>query len=118
MSHIALMSRNGSAPKRQAYLQQSVQTFFGELSWEGVQAPPPPTTSVSLDSLEQLDQLASPTPGLESVGTFFERFPWDGQPMIGAPVSDPGISLDAAVSLSEDSEGGDDMTLDAFSDLF
>ncbi|MEO1591193.1 MAG: hypothetical protein AAFU71_07880 [Cyanobacteria bacterium J06632_22] len=117
MSHIALLSRNGSSPKRQAYLQQSVQTFFGELSWEGVQTPPAPAVSaVSLDSLEQLDQLASPTPGLESVGTFFERFPWDGQPMIGAPVSDPGISLDAAVSSGNGDV--DDMTLDAFSDLF
>ena len=116
MSNIALLSRNGSRPKRQEYLQQSVASFFGELSWDGVQAQPPtPPSVISPDSLEQLAPLTS---GLESVGTFFERFPWEGQPAIGAPVSNPGISLDAAVSRAGDDSDGDDMTLDAFSELF
>lgn len=116
MSQIALLSRNGSAPKRQTYLQQTVQDFFGEMSWEGVQAPAPAKPSRTLDSPAQLDQLASPKPGLETVGAFFDRFPWDGQPMIGGPVEDPGISLDTAVDGGSDEL--DDMTLDAFSDLF
>ncbi|MEO0541371.1 MAG: hypothetical protein AAFZ80_10975 [Cyanobacteria bacterium P01_A01_bin.105] len=118
MSRIALLSRNGSAPKRQGYLEQTVQAFFSDLSWEGVQAAPPaPATTPPLDSPAQLDQLASPKPGLEAVGTFFEQFPWDGQPAIGAPVEEPGISLDAVIP-DVGSEGLDDLTLDAFSDLF
>jgi len=46
MSQIALLSRNGSAPKRQTYLQQTVQDFFGDMSWEGVQVPAPPNLRV------------------------------------------------------------------------
>lgn len=140
MSQTALLSRNGSAPKQQEYLQNTVQAFFEDFNWEGVEASKPQATSpVIPDSAEDLfaDFGADLDTGLEpnqvqplseelvepvdvktskvSVEAFFQAFPWEGHPTIAAPVT-PDVSVDILPNLESEEEN--DLTLDAFSDLF
>jgi hypothetical protein len=91
MSSMTLLQRNGAASgmKESSWLQQSVQTFFLTVNWEGrVLAPPPP----EIDDVTALFPEDSPTPVPSRlsltmrVGDYFAAIPWDGIPIIAAPI--------------------------------
>jgi hypothetical protein len=140
MSPMALRSQNGSASQQQAWLQTTVQDFFGNFNWEGLTPSEPIPTPSSADLFagfaadfgadsggigievghapEGSTALTPPIPlntSTLSVSLFFSTFPWEGQPVIGTPTN-PAQSIERLSNL--EAENTDDLTLDAFSDLF
>lgn len=105
MSSFAFTQQNGSGIPSQAWLQDSVRTFFETLAWDGRQLIP---VTSSLDSVSSSAESAMTM----RVGSFFSSIPWEGQPTIAAPVA----PLEMQVEMEKPS--GDSLTLDAFSDLF
>lgn len=104
IANTATPNRNGTGPHSPAepWRRQSVRQFFESVSWEGLQ-------------LQHVNvQASSPSPSLRmsmSVQAFFDAFPWEGSPEIAmpmAPLSQP----------SEPVVEDDNLTLDAFSELF
>ncbi|MEO0826444.1 MAG: hypothetical protein AAFW84_08010 [Cyanobacteria bacterium J06635_15] len=89
-----------------SWLQQSVRQCFASYNWEGRAQPEALVGSDPIVSGEALPPLSFQL----SVQQFFSQFPWEGTPEIAVPVSPLGVK--AAT------EEADDLTLDAFSDLF
>lgn len=98
-------SGNGSSKGNPSpsWLQDSVRTFFTALNWDGhalsVMTSPgqhSPTGEVSMTM---------------PVSVFFGTIPWEGQPIIAAPVAPLEMQSDRP-------EVAESLTLDAFSDLF
>lgn len=90
----------------QPWLQQSVRQCFAGYNWEGrshpVQAAPAANQATS--------RLTVPLSLQLSVHQFFSQFPWEGTPEIAAPMSPLGVQTPV--------EEADDLTLNAFADLF
>jgi hypothetical protein len=94
MSTMTLLQRNGSAKGMQSsgmqpdiWLQQSVQQFFQSVNWEGRVLTPPPAP------VQELEADSAPVPAATnhldltmSVSDYFNAIPWDGVPVIAAPV--------------------------------
>jgi hypothetical protein len=95
---------NGTKTAPQAWLQDSVRTFFERVAWDGR---PLQTVTQAPDSAP-----TSGSPMTLSVGAFFSTIPWEGQPIIAAPVAP------LEMLLEEPAPTSDALTLDAFSDLF
>lgn len=97
---IALGNGNGTHNGvAQAWLQNSVRSFFEQIYWEG--RPPIPDSDAGGGSAMTL-----------TVQDFFASFPWDGQPQVASPLSP--LEFQPQESPPED----DSMTLDDFFDLF
>jgi hypothetical protein len=104
MSHATFPQTNGAtAHSPQAWLNQTVQQFFGAINW----ADHPP-------EMEDLRLVAQPEETqplhLLTVGQFFGAMNWEGR----AVASSPSFAMERVA----DSEGDDALTLDVFSDLF
>ncbi|HEY9736517.1 MAG TPA: hypothetical protein V6D06_09545 [Trichocoleus sp.] len=97
-----LAAANSHGAHNQLWLQASVRSFFESMAWDGRPAVAP---SIGISS-------TSESPMTLTVEAFFAAIPWEGQPVIAAPVAPFELVAEAPVPAS------DDMTLDAFSDLF
>lgn len=101
---MSTLSANGShAAPAQPWLQASVRSFFETMIWDGRPAVVLPAGGSSP---------AGESPMTMTVEAFFSAIPWEGQPVIAAPVAPFELLVDVPEPAS------DDMTLDAFSDLF
>lgn len=102
---MTLASTNGH---RQSVTWQTVtvRDFFSKIAWTGESVREPWT----LDSADEA-VVNNPLDLRLSVGEFFNRFPWDGQPHIAVPVAPLEVQPDLPPP-------EDDLTLDGFSDLF
>ncbi|MGB3517992.1 MAG: hypothetical protein WBA43_16165 [Elainellaceae cyanobacterium] len=89
---MTLVQRNGAAKGMQAssWLQQSVQQFFQDVNWDGrVLAPPPIEDDIGdMTSLFPADAptVSSSFSFTMTVSNYFAAIPWDGVPMIAAPI--------------------------------
>lgn len=102
----SLGSTNGTAQVPHPWVRETVQTFFEGVAWSGTAFQPQPQPGGSSDR--------SGSPMTMAVGDFFGTIPWDGQPIIGVPIS----PLEALPANPSPVQEEDDLTLDGFSDLF
>ncbi len=90
-----------------AIATQSVQQFFGQISWEGVKAAP----QWAVPTEAGMEVVPQPLSKQMSVAQFFSHFLWEGTPTIGAP--------GMAIAPQEDpAPAAEAFTLDDFSSLF
>lgn len=88
------------------WLRETVQAFFEGVNWTGFAPRPAASPGMARPGLATEDPLTM------TVGQFFERVSWEGNPTIGVPIA----PLEAP---SADAESpADDLTLDDFSSLF
>ena len=98
---------NGYTASSTAWQTVSVRDFFGHMPWTGEStAMPVMTTGTEAPSLVEVEGLSLQL----TVGEFFNRFPWNGKPDIGAPI--------APMEIQPDFPTEDSITLDGFADLF
>ncbi|MGP1375336.1 MAG: hypothetical protein ACTS3T_21090 [Almyronema sp.] len=103
------MSLNGFAHQDQAqaiksnWLQQSVRHFFEACAWEGEPFAPP---SSAVTQVHQATHFWS-----HSVSHFWGTFPWEGISEVAAPAA-------VATAVQPEVSEAEELTLDAFSDLF
>ncbi len=89
MSTMTLAQTNGSAKGMQPLLQLTVQEFFQAVNWENK----PPEPEPILQDFDDANLGDSPITGAStelsmamSVHAFFDAVPWDGVPIVAAPV--------------------------------
>jgi hypothetical protein len=102
----SLGSNNGTAHVQQPWLRDTVQAFFEGVAWSG------PAFQHRTQPGGSSERSGSPM--IMAVGDFFGSIPWDGQPVIGLPIS----PLEALPANPSPVQEEDDLTLDGFSDLF
>jgi hypothetical protein len=102
--------RNYSPAPNESWLCLTVEQFFGRQNWQGLAQSPLPQPSPSpVETATVLPPVPTVKPTLErTVQEFFQGFPWEGLPAIGA--------LPKAAPVAEPSEP--EMTLSDLSDLF
>lgn len=101
----AMTATNGHRALLSQWQTLTVRDFFSQLSWTGQ-----PTLNFQIE-----DAAPEPLPIADmrlSVRDFFSRFPWEGSPDIAAPMAPLALQADDLMPPE------DDLTLDAFSDLF
>lgn len=109
MMSSTLADRNGSSHGLNGWLSKSVRLFFEAYNWEGQILTP--VAPENLDVADILGLAQPQTLGLSiSVSQFFANFPWEGSPVIAAPIAPLEIQAEVADESS--------LTLDAFSELF
>ncbi len=119
MNMMTVPHTNGSAKGMQAlWLRSTVEEFFSSVNWDDR-----PIEVVESKALLE-NALASTTHSdvaegahlslslAMSVNAFFDAFPWEGQPMIAAPIPVHNTAL------KEPEDDVNDITLDDFSGLF
>ena len=119
MNMMTVPHTNGSTKGMQKnWLRSTVEEFFSSVNWDDRPIEViEPTQNLEESSTSHSGQSLGTPPrsGLSltmSVSTFFDAFPWEGQPVIAEPLS---VQETAAEEPEEDSN---DITLDDFSGLF
>jgi hypothetical protein len=103
---------------QQRWLKSTVEEFFSSVNWDDrpIEVVTPKTLfdgDSTPDSAEPSGSPAHVSLSLTmSVSEFFDAFPWDGQPIIAAPIPVQETSPD------DPPEDVNDVTLEDFSDLF
>ena len=90
-------------PQGQTLATITIDDFFKQINWSGVESPP-----------ENETELGTDTP-YETVGQFFATFPWQGQGVTPSNPLETGIEDDELEQLMDEE---DVLTLDDLSALF
>jgi hypothetical protein len=110
-SEVNTGERHDSPAPTESWLCLTVEQFFGRQNWQGLAQPtlPPQPSPSPVETAIVLPPVPTVKPALErTVQEFFQGFPWEGVPAIGA--------LPKALPVPEPSEP--EMTLSDLSDLF
>lgn len=117
MNMMTVPHTNGSAKGMQkVWLRSTVEEFFSSVNWDDrpVEVVEPKALVEDASDPETLAQPVSSHHPLSlsmSVNDFFDQFPWEGQPIIAAP-------LPVNEASPEADDDANDITLDDFSGLF
>lgn len=117
MNMMTVPHTNGSAKgMQQRWLTSTVEEFFSSVNWDDRPLEVvTPTLLFDDTTLNSEPSASAATISLSltmSVSEFFDAFPWEGQPIIAAPIPVQETSPD------DPPEDVNDVTLEDFSDLF